>query len=161
MDPPTADQGGTKNSSGVAPETYRSKRTSHWDAIARQEIRGRGLGGYYHKRLEQIYQFLVPSGQRVLELGCSGGHLSAALKPEYGMGINFSPDMIQKASRQYPHLHFFQADMHNLVLDERFDAIILSDLVNDLWDVQTVFEQIVRWATPHTRIILNMYSRLW
>jgi trans-aconitate methyltransferase len=56
----------------------------------------------------------------------------ATLKPEYGVGIEFSSDMIRQASRQYPHLHFFQADLHNLVLDERFDAIILSDLVNDL-----------------------------
>ena len=39
--------------------------------------------------------------------------------------------------------------------------IILSDLVNDLWDVQTVFEQIGPLTTPHTRIILNSYSRLW
>lgn len=161
MDSPTSDQEETTYPAGTARKDYQSERSSHWDAIALQEIRGRGLGGYYHKRLEQIYKFLVPPEQRVLELGCSGGHLLAALMPEYGVGIDFSPEMIQQAIRQYPNLHFIQADVHHLILNDKFDAIILSDLVNDLWDVQTVFEQITRWSTPHTRIILNMYSRLW
>jgi hypothetical protein len=40
-------------------------------------------------------------------------------------------------------------------------VIILSDLVNDLWDVQRVFEQIRPLCHPRTRIILNFYSRLW
>src|SRR5262249_45413306 len=44
---------------------------------------------------------------------------------------------------------------------EKFDVIILSDLLNDLWDVQTVLEWIAKLATPNTRIIINFYSRLW
>ena len=46
-------------------------------------------------------------------------------------------------------------------INETFDVIILSDLVNDLWDVQRVFEQIKPLCTPRTRIIINFYSRLW
>ena len=52
--------------------------------------------------------------------------------------------------------------MHDLAdLRDPFDAIILSDLVNDLWDVQTVFQEVRRLSTPRTRVILNFYSRLW
>ena len=39
--------------------------------------------------------------------------------------------------------------------------IILSDLVNDLWDVQGVFEQVRVLCDSHTRLILNFYSGLW
>ncbi len=39
--------------------------------------------------------------------------------------------------------------------------IILSDLVNDAWDVQTVFEQLLPFCKPDTRIILNFYSRVY
>ena len=46
-------------------------------------------------------------------------------------------------------------------LDEKFDFIILSDLVNDLWDVQQIFERLAAVCTPQTRIIINFYSRLW
>ena len=53
------------------------------------------------------------------------------------------------------------ADAHALNLSEKFDVIILSDLVNDLWDVQTVFKNVSQLTTPRSRIIINSYSRLW
>ncbi|MEA3350820.1 MAG: bifunctional class I SAM-dependent methyltransferase/glycosyltransferase family 2 protein [Chloroflexota bacterium] len=42
-----------------------------------------------------------------------------------------------------------------------YDVIILSDLVNDLWDVQKVLDQIKPLSHSRTRVILNFYSRLW
>ena len=42
-----------------------------------------------------------------------------------------------------------------------FDVIILSDLIDDLWDVQRVFEQLKRFCHARTRLIINSYSRLW
>ncbi len=120
-----------------------------------------GWGGYYHRRLAQIYQFLVPPGQRVLEIGCGQGDLLAALKPSPGVGVDFSAEMVKHAKAHHPELYFIQADAHNLSLSREFDVIILSDLADDLWDVQTVLEQVARLATPHTRVILNFYSRLW
>jgi hypothetical protein len=46
-------------------------------------------------------------------------------------------------------------------IKETFDVIVLSDLVNDLWDVQRVLEQIKPLCHPRTRILMNFYSRLW
>ena len=46
-------------------------------------------------------------------------------------------------------------------MTEPFDVIILSDLVNELWDVQRVFERLVPLCTARTRLIVNTYSRLW
>jgi hypothetical protein len=40
-------------------------------------------------------------------------------------------------------------------------VVILSDVVNDLWDVQAVFKDIARLSTTRTRIVINTYSRLW
>lgn len=137
---------------------YEQARIAHWDDVARTWA---GLGGYYHRRLEEIYQFLVAPGQRVLEIGCSRGNLLAALKPAMGVGIDFSQEMIRRAAQSHPHLCFIQANARALPLDKKFDIIILSDLVNDLWDVQTVFEHLAPLTTPRTRIILNFYSRLW
>ena len=141
---------------------FRHERQTHWDEIARQPASA--LGGYYHQRLTQIYQFLVAPGQRVLELGCAQGDLLASLKPAVGVGVDFSAAMLERARQRHPHLRYVQTDAHELpptLLDETFDVIILSDLANDLWDVQAVLQQAVRLAAPHTRIILNTYSRLW
>lgn len=140
---------------------YRQARIAHWDALAQQMDTWRGWGGYYHRRLAEVYRFLVAPGQRVLELGCGSGHLLAALQPARGMGLDFSGEMIQRARQHHPELLFLQADAHSFELNEQFDVIILSDLINDAWDVQMIFERLARVCTPHTRVIINTYSRLW
>ena len=141
---------------------YQQSRIAHWDAVAIKQASWRGMGSWYHRRLQEIYRFHVNPNQHILEVGCADGSLLAALKPARGVGVDFSPEMVRRARQLHPELEFIQADAHNLLdLQETFDAIILSDLVNDLWDVQRVFEQIRPLCTERTRLILNFYSRLW
>jgi len=145
-----------------AGKTYQQTRIAHWDTVAIKQDSWLGLGSWYHSRLEEIYRFHVNPNQHILEVGCADGSLLAALKPARGVGVDFSPEMIRRARQLHPELEFIQADAHNLLdLHETFDVIILSDLVNDLWDVQRVFEQIRPLCTERTRLILNFYSRLW
>jgi len=144
-----------------AAEAYRRERQAHWDAFGRRLPSYRGWGGEYHRRLAEVYRGQIPRGRRVLELGCGDGGLLAALEPSVGVGVDFSPEMLRHARARYPHLRFIEADAHDLALDEPFDAIVLSDLVNDLWDVQQVLERLRPLCTPRTRVILNFYSRLW
>jgi SAM-dependent methyltransferase len=151
----------TDSSAGAAQIKYQQARLLHWNEVARNLETWTGWGGYYHRRLTQVYQSLVAPGQSVLELGCGRGDLLAALKPALGVGVDFSEEMIRAARRRHPHVCFVHADAHALDLTEKFDVIILSDLVNDLWDVQTVFKNISQLTTPRSRIIINSYSRLW
>jgi len=145
----------------LAPQQYRVQRIEHWNNVARQSDTRRGVGGAYHRRLEEIFGRLVLPGEKVLELGCAQGDLLAALEPGYGVGIDFSEEMIARAKHRHPLLHFYVGDVHELSLDQTFDVIILSDLVNDLWDVQAVLEKIKPLTTPRTRIIFNVFSQLW
>ena len=140
---------------------YRRDRIAHWDAIALKTERDGGLGRYYHRRLAEVYAFLVPPGQRVLELGCGRGDLLAALRPAYGVGLDLSAEMIRQAQRRHPQLSFLRADATELAIEETFDFVVLSDLVNDLWDVQRAFERLRGLCTPRTRVILNLHSHLW
>lgn len=146
----------------AAGTAYQQNRISHWDSIACKRDTWRGLGKWYHARLQEIYRFHVAPNQRVLELGCGTGDLLAAVQPVRGVGVDFSEEMIRRARVKHPELEFMHADAHDLSeIRETFDIIILSDLVNDLWDVQRVLEQIKPLCKPHTRILLNFYSRLW
>jgi ubiquinone/menaquinone biosynthesis C-methylase UbiE len=140
---------------------YQGERIAHWDAVARKSDSWSGAGGYYHRRLIEIYRFLIPPGQRVLEIGCGRGDLLAALGPSLGVGIDFSSEMIQRARERHPGLVFEEADAHNLELEGTFDFIIMSDLLNDLWDIQAALGQVKRLTSPQSRIILNSYSRAW
>jgi SAM-dependent methyltransferase len=145
-----------------ASERYREERASHWDAVAGSLSGRRGLGKAYHRRLERVYRTLVPPGRRVIEIGCGEGDLLAALHPSFGLGVDFSAEMLQRATVRHPHLHFVQGDAHDLSdIEGEFDAVIVSDLVNDVWDVQGVFQQISRLTHRQTRVIINSYSLLW
>jgi SAM-dependent methyltransferase len=140
---------------------YRRERIAHWDAVAvRMDQQGR-RPEEYSKRLREVYRSLVLPGRRVLEIGCARGELLAALEPAVGVGVDFSEAMLDRASRTHPSLRFLHDDAHDLQLDETFDVIVLSDLVNDLWDVQAVFQRVERLSTPVTRVIVNFASFLW
>ncbi|MBE0699706.1 MAG: glycosyltransferase, partial [Anaerolineaceae bacterium] len=123
---------------------------------------GKGWGRYYHDRLTEVYSQAVSRGQRVLEIGCGLGDLLAAMEPSRGVGVDFSPRMVDRAKQKHPELDFYLSDAHELVVgEEKFDTIILSDLLNDVWDVQTIFGKIAGLCHPGTRILINSYSRLW
>ncbi len=97
----------------------------------------------------------------VLEGGCGRGNLLAAVAPAHGVGLDLSAEMLAIARKNHPELTFIQADAHQLQLDQKFDVIILSDLVNDVWNVQDVLEQLKPLCKPDTRLILNVYSRVY
>jgi SAM-dependent methyltransferase len=145
----------------TAQHDYSQARMAHWDRLAAEAARRRDPGHAYHRRLIRVYQSQVPPGQRVLEIGCGEGDLLAALKPSFGVGVDFSGAMIRRAAERHPGLRFVQADAHSLDFDEAFDVIIMSDLVNDLWDVELALRQLKRLTTQRSRLLMNFYSRIW
>src|SRR5208283_2549194 len=100
----------------------------------RAAFRARETGRYYQQLLRKQYAFWVPPGLRVLEAGCGLGDLLAALQPARGVGIDFSPRLLELARQRHPGLEFQLADAVEFSAPEKFDYIILSDLVNDLPD---------------------------
>ncbi len=141
-------------------DDYKSYRSNHWDQLDYSKLST--LGRYYHSRLAYIYKQMIPTGSRVIELGCGTGDLLDHLKPAVGVGIDFSVKAIEIARQKYPSLTFYVDDVHAIIPSgEVFDYVILSDLTNDLWDIQKVLSQVHSFCTPQTRIIFNFQSNLW
>ena len=139
---------------------YQHVRSSFWDKA--NTFPKSVFSTFYHRLLRHQFHYIIPMGSRVLEIGCGKGDLLSSLKPSLGMGVDFSSDAISQAQKRHPQFHFICADAHQLSLDNAvFDYIILSDLVNDLWDVQAVLTQLLPHCQAHTRIIINFYSNLW
>jgi hypothetical protein len=111
--------------------------------------------------LAEVFARLVRPGLRILEIGCAEGDLLASLKPSLGMGVDLSREMIRLAARRHPELRLAHADGHRLPFRETFDVIILSDLLNDVWDVQQVLTEVERMSAPRTRVWITSYNRLW
>lgn len=149
-------------------DRFLCERRDAWDDVAERWGSRRGAAAAYHRRLREIYGHLATPGQRVLELGCGGGDLLTALRPCEGVGIDLSPRMIELAEKRHaadPALRFIVGDAAEAAAllegEPPFDAIVLSDLANDLFDVQSVLRGLHPLCRPSTRILLNVWSRLW
>jgi SAM-dependent methyltransferase len=116
---------------------------------------------YYYKNLRNFFRFNIPEGSKVAEIGCGTGYLLNSLNPSYGLGIDFSPAMIEKARLKYPNLHFEVMDAEQITLDEKFDYIIISDTLGYLEDIQKAFAELKKIAHPGTRILISYQNFLW
>src|SRR5438045_3922531 len=127
----------------------------------RAPLRARETGRYYQRLLRRYYAFWVPPGLRVIEVGCGLGDLLAAVKPSRGVGVDFSPAVIKLARERHPELEFQLADAFEFSTEEAIDYILLSDLVNDLPDVQALLTRLKEISGPDTRLVVNFYNNLW
>ncbi len=133
----------------------------HFDHIAAERDHWKQKNWYYYHELEKYCSFVVPAGSRVLEIGCGTGDLLAAVKPARGLGIDISPEMIKRATQKYPRLEFQAGDVEQLQIDEKFDYVILSDVIGYLEDIQCAFLQLRRVTTASTRILITYYNYAW
>ena len=126
-------------------ECYRKKRRYYWDSITR------------------YCNYFMQCGNSVLEIGCGIGNLLAEVRGRRKVGIDFSEAMIAEAQRLHDdeEVEFIVMDAHNITLEEKFDVIILSNLIGSLDDVQKCFEQLHKVAHPKTRIMITYSGYIW
>src|SRR5580658_2588 len=97
----------------------------------------------YHRAVSSLARFFVPEGSSVLEVGSGTGDLLAATRPRRGVGVDISGGMVQLALKKHPDLEFHQMAAEKLDLGgEKFDYVILSDLVSVLFDIRLALERI-------------------
>ena len=142
-------------------KNYNKIRIAHWNKVAKKLRTWQGLGKYYNSRVSEVYRFNIPSRQSILDIGTGTGNLLSSLQPEKGVGIDFSDGMIKLAKELHPNLDFIQMDAVELKLKGKFDFVVMSDTINDLWDVQSTLENISKVIKNDGRLIINFYNRLW
>ncbi len=142
-------------------KNFIENQREHWEKVAAIRPRGGPMGKHYHRHLAKVLGFHVSKDQRVIEFGCGTGDLLASLKPSFGVGVDISHRMIDLAREAHPELHFEVADALTYSSGEKYDVVILSDLINSLFDVQQMFEIACSVCSPRGRILVNYYSRVW
>lgn len=135
------------------------------DEFSAQRERWLQKAAFFHGEDLRYLKFVVPEGSRILELGCGTGHLLAALKPSYGVGVDFSEGMIAQARSAYPNLTFLQGDIEDAAfvssLPGPFDVMLIVDTVGALDDCQSLFENLHTLCTRDTRVVVAYFSHLW
>ncbi len=133
-----------------------------FDELATKRRYWKERNAYYYTDQEKYFQFLIPSGRSLLELGCGTGDLLNALKPKRGVGIDFSREMVRIAGKRYPHLEFRIADIESIDgWGETFDVLILSDVVGHLMDIEETFNRLHAFCRPDSRLIVSYYNFIW
>ncbi len=101
----------------------------------------------------------------MLEIGCGTGDTLAALKPSYGVGVDFSPAMIAQASALHPKLKFQVGDVEDpstiAAIEGPFDYILVLDTIGAIDDCQQFLAQLHPLCIRETRLVIGYFSHLW
>ncbi len=137
------------------------------DKIAPHWSRWRTRSRYFHKADEDYLRFLIPENLHVLELGCGTGDTLAALKPEFGVGIDVSSEMIQVAMDAHSELYFQVLDVEDpdafgdIQRSGSFDVVLLDSTLGFLSDIQRFLDRLISLCSPETRVIVTSHSYVW
>lgn len=136
----------------------------HFDWVADHDRRPRRWQRGFHAQLLRHFSHHIPEGSRVLEWGCGAGDLLEGLKPARGMGLDFSPRMIERARERHgvgASLEFRVADIETETVTESFDHIVLDYLTGYLPDIQSALKNLHSAAHPRTRLHVTTFNSLW
>ncbi len=166
MEPPEAKPAaGIASAAPSAPTKKRKRALRSSDATPAMTVEDytqwKNRNRYYYDGLTQLFQLNIPAGARVLEIGCADGDLLAAVHPKIGVGIDINGSIIKYASRRHPKLTFHQADGHDFEIDQKFDYIILSNLLGEVHDIQQVLQQVQCMCHPKTKLLITHYNYVW
>ena len=116
---------------------------------------------YYWDEILHYCDYFSNEELSVLEVGCGTGELIGRIRGRRRVGIDYSPAMIEQARRQFPQVQFEVMNAHELPPAERFDLILISNVVGYLDDVQHAFGQLHQVCHARTKIIVTTCNFVW
>jgi trans-aconitate 2-methyltransferase len=108
-----------------------------------------------------IDQLRPATGERVLDLGCGTGHLTARIA-EAGaevVGIDSSPEMIAEARRLFPTIRFEVADARDFAFDEPFDAVFSNAVLHWVKPPERAVDRVRRALKQGGRFVAEFGGR--
>jgi trans-aconitate methyltransferase len=114
------------------------------------------------KKAGDLVDLLDPRrGERILDLGCGTGHLTAQIAARGAdvIGLDASASMIAQARQNYPKLRFVLADARTFRLDETFDAVFSNAALHWIPESAPVIASVARALKPGRRFVLEMGAK--
>jgi trans-aconitate 2-methyltransferase len=115
-----------------------------WDAA----LYDRQYGFVWQQALDLVTLLSPQSHERVLDLGCGTGHLTALIAESGAetVGIDASPAMIEQARLNFPTLQFQVADALDFEAHDRFDAVFTNATLH--------------WILEPMRVVMRVHEAL-
>jgi trans-aconitate methyltransferase len=111
------------------------------------------------KKVGDLIDLLDPRpGERILDLGCGTGHLTAQIAERGAdvIGLDGSASMVAQARQNYPKLKFMLADARAFQFDEPFDAVFSNATLHWIPEARAVIGRIAACLKPGGRLVLEL-----
>ncbi len=138
--------------------------TEHFEKMAAEYDYRKNKNWYYYKELKKIAVKYSKNSDSVLDAGCGTGTILRTIKVRRGIGVDISPAMIEIAkasSANYSNLAFFASDIANFRASEKFDLILLMDVIEHLAEPETAIKALKKLAGDTGLIVITMANPLW
>lgn len=125
--------------------------SGRWDAD-----RYDGDHAFVYEYGEAVVEWLAPApGERILDLGCGTGHLTAAIAATGAdvVGLDRSREMLTTARTEHPELSFVRADAQTFAFAEPFDAVFTNAALHWMDDPAQVIESVAGTLRPGGRFV--------
>ncbi|HEX5481893.1 MAG TPA: methyltransferase domain-containing protein [Terriglobia bacterium] len=111
------------------------------------------------ERGADLIELLKPAfGERILDLGCGTGHLTANIAESgaHVVGIDSSPEMIREAREHYPAIEFRIADARDFSFEEPFDAAFSNAALHWIKEAERVVQCLGKALKPGGRFVAEL-----
>ena len=128
-----------------------------WDAALYD-----GKHAFVWRHGASVVELLAPRpGERILDLGCGTGHLTATLAQAGAavVGLDPSPAMLDQARSAYPHVEFVQGDARDFRFAEPFDAVFSNAVLHWVRPPEAVARCVRDALRPGGRFIAEFGGR--
>ena len=120
-----------------------------------------------HTRYHDFFIERIDKGNRVLDIGCGNGALSFDMADRseatvFGIDIQESNIIIAKRRFSHPNVKYIVGDVLQFIPDEPFDIIVLSNVLEHLFD-RINFLTSIHSLTKAKRILIRvpLFERDW
>lgn len=136
---------------------HMSQPADHWNA---DYYRDRHAFVYESSR-DLVSDWLRPqAGERILDLGCGSGELSAQIAASGALvtGVDASAQMIESARRQHQHhnVQFEVQNAHALTAEAEYEAVFSNAALHWMKPLEPVLSGVARALVPQGRLALEM-----
>jgi SAM-dependent methyltransferase len=108
------------------------------------------------EKAKGVVELLSPkAGERILDLGCGTGRLTAEIAATGAdvIGIDLSPEMISEARAQFRDVHFEVVDARHMHFERKFDAVFSNAVLHWITQPELVVQAVARALVPGGRFI--------
>jgi len=139
----------------------KGKVKKHLDVLAKDYDQWKSKNSYFYENIQAFIKRNVIPGSSVLEIGCRTGDMLDSAEPSRGVGLDISPEMIKIAGDKYPQYEFLCSTVSNYKSEEKFDYILLINILGYVNDVTGLLENVYRFCHTTTKIIITTVNPWW